>query len=138
MGFTCNTVILRTPTGILKICEIIVVLICLLLARFGRDGQIFHFGTNNTHFLGVGTCVGYAIIVPAVLFTYLLGSNLTFLELFINIIGAALFIATGALTIDFHSAYRGGEKVTGIALGVLCIVAGALFLVDFLIAIKNT
>lgn len=57
----------------------ILVLVCLLMARFGRDGHIFQFGSNNTHFMGVGTCVGYAIIVPAVLCTYLLGSNLTFL-----------------------------------------------------------
>jgi hypothetical protein len=42
----------------------------------------------------------YAIIVPAVLVTYLLGSNLSILELFINLVGGILFIAVGAITIQ--------------------------------------
>jgi hypothetical protein len=37
------------------------------------------FGSENNEFLGKGVVVGYAIIVPAVLFTYLLGANLTIL-----------------------------------------------------------
>ena len=55
-------------------------MICLLLLRFGgRDGRIFMIGDEGDHFLAVGTFVGYAIIVPAILVTYLLGSNLTIL-----------------------------------------------------------
>jgi hypothetical protein len=42
----------------------------------------------------------YAVIVPAVLVTYLLGSNLSILELFINLVGGILFIAVGAITIQ--------------------------------------
>jgi hypothetical protein len=38
--------------------------------------------------------------VPAVLVTYLLGSNLSILELFINLVGGILFIAVGAITIQ--------------------------------------
>ena len=79
MGFTFNTVVLRTPTGILKIFEFIFVFICLMLARFGSDGYILNFGTDDHKFLGIGTMVGYAIIVPAILCTYLIGANLTFL-----------------------------------------------------------
>ena len=36
-------------------------------------------GDNNDNFLAYGTLVGFAIIVPAILFTYLLGANLTIL-----------------------------------------------------------
>lgn len=58
----------------------ILVLICLLLARFGsKSGNILFFGGVDHTFLGIGTVVGYAIIVPAILVTYLLGANLTFL-----------------------------------------------------------
>jgi len=55
------------------------VLVCLILARVGRDGHPLSFGAENNEFLGKGIVVGYAIIVPAVLFTYLLGANLTIL-----------------------------------------------------------
>jgi hypothetical protein len=44
----------------------------------------------------------YAIIVPAVLISYLLGSNLSILELFINLVGGILFIAVGAITIKTY------------------------------------
>ena len=37
------------------------------MARFGQDGYPKPFGTVNDDFLGVGTTVGYAIIVPAIL-----------------------------------------------------------------------
>ena len=55
-------------------------LICLLLCRFGgRDSYPLAIGDNNDNFLAYGTLVGFAIIVPAILFTYLLGANLTIL-----------------------------------------------------------
>ena len=50
-----------------------------MLARFGNDGHILNFGTYDHKFVGIGTIVGYAIIVPAILCTYLMGANLTFL-----------------------------------------------------------
>ena len=56
-------------------------LICLLMCRFGgRDGGYpMSVGDTNDNFLAYGTLVGFAIIVPAILFTYLLGANLTIL-----------------------------------------------------------
>ena len=88
MAFTLNTSVLRTPTGILKIVEIVLVLIVLMVARFSKHKHHM-FGPYNedNSFLGQGISVGYAIIVPSVLVTYLLGANLSILELFINFIG---------------------------------------------------
>eukprot|EP00088_Acartia_fossae_P039424 TRINITY_DN41042_c0_g1_i1.p1 TRINITY_DN41042_c0_g1~~TRINITY_DN41042_c0_g1_i1.p1 ORF type:complete len:158 (-),score=33.62 TRINITY_DN41042_c0_g1_i1:175-621(-) len=137
MAFTVNTSILKTSTGILKILEIILVLICLMLARFGHDSRGVPFGWQDNDFLGKGTVVGYAIIVPAVLITYLIGSNLSILELFINLVGGILFIAVGAVTIQFYNNTRSKDS-TGMALGVLAIITGIVFLIDFIFAIKNT
>ncbi len=69
------TSLLVNPLIYFQVC----VLVCLILARVGRDGHILSFGSENNEFLGKGVVVGYAIIVPAVLFTYLLGANLTIL-----------------------------------------------------------
>ena len=55
-------------------------LICLLMCRFGGNNQYpMSVGDTNDNFLAYGTLVGFAIIVPAILFTYLLGANLTIL-----------------------------------------------------------
>ena len=51
-----------------------------MLARFGNDGSPLGLGSNNLQFITIGTVVGYAIIVPAILCTYLIGAiNLTIL-----------------------------------------------------------
>ena len=81
-------------------------LIVLMVCRFGDDGQRKTWGSDDQDFLGQGTTVGYAIIVPAILITYLLGANLSILELFINFVGGILFIAVGALAISYYQHYR--------------------------------
>ena len=73
-----------------------------MICRFGNDGHRKTWGSDDDDFLGQGTTVGYAIIVPAVLLTYLLGANLSILELFINFVGGILFIIIGALAISYY------------------------------------
>ena len=43
-----------------------------MLARFGNDGNVLNMGDYNMKFVVIGTVVGYAIIVPAILCTYLM------------------------------------------------------------------
>ena len=132
----------------------VLVLIVLMICRFGNDGHRKTWGSDDHDFLGQGTTVGYAIIVPAVLLTYLLGANLSILELFINFIGGILFIAIGALAISYYQHHRckltfykqlsfilfisDDGRATGIAMGVLAIITGIVFLIDLFFAIKNT
>ena len=70
------------------------VLICLLMCRFGgRDMYPLAIGDNNDNFLAYGTLVGFAIIVPAILFTYLLGANLTILARdLLNVVALSRFL----------------------------------------------
>ena len=58
-------------------------------------------------------------------------------ELFINFVGGVLFIIIGAEVIDNYHGYRSGKEAQ-MALGCLCIIAGIIFLIDFLFAVKNT
>ena len=46
----------------------------VLLAAFGNDGLRLHFGVED--FLGVGTSLGLALIVPLILLAYILGGSL--------------------------------------------------------------
>merc|ERR1712020_107365 len=127
MAITLNTGFLRTIPGILKILEFIMVLIVLLIARFGVEDDRVHWGgKQDLQFIGIGASVGYAIIVPAMILTYLLGTIPSMLEFIINFIGGILFIAMGALLVD--SARSGITRVEG----GLAIALGILFLIDFI------
>ena len=74
----------------------ILVLICLLMCRFGGgNSRSLAIGDSNDNFLAYGTLVGFAIIVPAILFTYLLGANLTILARYLlNVVAMNRFLAT--------------------------------------------
>ena len=87
-SFSLNTSIFRTRPGLFKVAELAFVLIVRLMARFGSDGHPKDFGSQSTNFFGSGTTVGFAIIMSAVLLTRLLGSNLSILELVVNVLGA--------------------------------------------------
>ena len=127
MAITLNTGFLRTVNGILKILEFCIVLVILLIARFGgRDsGMIWWCTGESLTFLGIGSTVGYAIIVPAIVLTYLLGATPSILEFIINIVGGILFISMGSTLI---SCYANIQNIVG----GLSIALGIVFLIDFI------
>ena len=63
---------------------------------------------GNTLFC-IGAIVGYAIIVPAIIITNLLGGNTPVLEIVINSVGCILFISVGGMSIanTNNSIYQG-------------------------------
>ena len=123
MAISLNTGFLKTINGIFKIVEFVLVLIVLLIARFGDEGNIISWGSSNYSFLGIGTSVGFAIIVPAIILTYLLGATPSVLEFIINLVGGILFISMGATLVE----YSGIQSVVG----GLAITVGIVFLADF-------
>ena len=125
MAIALNTGWFRTVPGILKILECILVLIVLLMARFGGDWNSYlSFGGPSATFLGIGASVGYAIIVPAIVLTYLLGASPSILEFIINLLGGILFISMGSTLVR----YEGTHAVVG----GLAITLGIVFLIDFI------
>ena len=57
-------------------------------------------------------------------------------ELFINLIGGILFIITGAFTIK--DAQRYNHQEAEMALGCLCVITGIIFLIDFIVSVRNS
>lgn len=124
MGISLNTGFLRTVLGLLKIVECVFIFVVLMIARFaGKTGSMVSWGNANATFLGVGTCVGYAIIVPAIIISHLLGSNPSLLEFIINLMGGILFTCTGATIVGL-----GGISSV---LGSFAIILGIVFVGDF-------
>ena len=124
MAITINTAFLKTIPGILKIVEFVLVLIVLLIARFGVDDKRVYWGNRDYEFLGIGASVGFAIIVPAIVLTYLLGAHPSILEFIINLVGGVLFISMGATMIEYGSISK--------VVGGLAISLGLIFLIDFI------
>ena len=48
-----------------------------------------------------GTIVGYSIIVSSIIFNYLTGASVSFLELIINTLAIILFIAVGGVSLEY-------------------------------------
>ena len=125
MSYAIKIEFLRTITGILKVIEMCIVLVILLIARFGGDYGVIAWCPTSVSlvYLGIGSTVGFAIIVPAILLTYLLGANPSILEFIINIMGGILFISTGSNVILC-------EDSINQSVGALSIILGIVFLAD--------
>ena len=165
-----HTDYLRTGSGKLKLLECILILNVLLLARFGgtsegQRGFIVAWETDGYTFLGMGTCIGFAIIVPAILLTHLLRVDPSALEFIINLAGGILYIAVGVHVESAHVAdpvicncveiwkkkcndpwqiktecgtcIEEDVKVLYIILGIMAIILGIIFLIDFLNLLKQ-
>ena len=59
--------------GILRILELVLVLIVLILARVGDEGNILHFGGADADFIGIGASVGLTFILLAFIVCHLVG-----------------------------------------------------------------
>ena len=125
MAITLNTGFLKTVPGLFKIVEFILVLVILLIARLGIDNKAVYWGGQDTLWLGIGICVGFAIILPAVLLCYLMGTMFSTLEYIINLVGGILFIAMGACIVRYN---QNPTKVVG----ALAITLGIIFLLDLI------
>merc|ERR1711874_450753 len=122
--------------GILRIIELVLVIIVLILARVGYEGNKLHFGAVDADFLGVGGSVGLTFII-----CHLVGHiPPTLLEVLVNLVGAILLLTAGSLAIAFHSPrydrnYQDSQE--GLALGVISIIAGVVFAIDFLLSLRH-
>ena len=79
-SFQMSLAMLRTPKGLFKILEFVLVLICILIACFGvadDEKGVSYLGDTRDVFLtgggwGGGILLGFEIILIAILLTYLL------------------------------------------------------------------
>lgn len=124
-----NIAALKSPLGLLKILLTAVLVTIVLLAAFGNDGLRLTFGVED--FLGVGISIGLSLTVPLILLAYIFGGNLFVMEALLSIVGGALLIYVGVITLDSYDHPEYGSPA-GNALGGLSISAGVLFIINLL------
>ena len=52
-------------------------------------------------------------------------------------LGGVLFVASGALVVDRYQSVLGNDGDVGLALGIITIITGIFFLVDFALLAKD-
>jgi len=134
-----NKTALKSPSGLMKIVALLLTVIVLILVRTGFPGGTQASFLHTDHlWLSIIAAGGYIIILGVMLATYVLGDAMPDkTELLFMGIGAVLFIAVGAMAIQHHDKLVGGSRRdTGLAMGSIAIIDGAVMLADALFLAK--
>ncbi|KAK4874573.1 hypothetical protein RN001_013933 [Aquatica leii] len=115
--------------SIVKFLELALTVACV--------GLHYHSITDvhDTDFISAGAFCGFLVILTGVFAGHLMGTPVNRrIEIFFCIVGCALFVAAGALNIEYYDNARKGERRNyGLAKASLAIINGALFLIDSLL-----
>lgn len=138
----------------LKVFKLIINLVIILLYRFGYVGDFLGVGgtwnmneekSADAEIIASGVFVGFFVYTGVQLMTYLFGTTAHKRELsdtIMNVVGAFLWVSVGATAIHYWQGYIGDhdqivvvpERTVGLVLGSLCILEGALYVVDSVLA----
>ncbi|KAK9500794.1 hypothetical protein O3M35_001990 [Rhynocoris fuscipes] len=128
MGFNLTT--------LLKIAELVMAVVIYWM----------HYNTyeadNYVHvFVIMTTFAGFLIVLIGSVLGHLTGNgNNRTLDIFYSVAGAALYIASGALTIQHFNGWRFDSSTTNLGLtkGSLAIIQGAIFIVDGFFSFRSS
>ena len=73
-GIKMNCTALRSPLGLLKLILMALLACATILSYLGNEGGRLFFGLGD--YLGVGVTVGFSIVTPLLLLTYLADGNI--------------------------------------------------------------
>ncbi|CAG0897555.1 unnamed protein product [Cyprideis torosa] len=114
---TVNLNILKSTQGILKVCTIIVGVICLgLYLEVSIEGQNLHF-----YRLCIGVFIGYLIVTGGYVVGYLTGVKTRYQETIHNFAGSVLYLVIGIIILNTAVDMSGKAKNYGIAEGVFAL-----------------
>ncbi|KAK0091260.1 hypothetical protein PV326_003505 [Microctonus aethiopoides] len=129
-------------------------LIILILYRTGYGGEFLGVGGTwnlnedknpDAEIVASGVFVGFFIYTSVVLLTYCFGTTKhkkTLVEIIMNFVGMFMFIAVGGTALHYWHGYQSehkylhvdNERQIGLAVGSLCVLEGATYLVDTLLS----
>ncbi|XP_063995331.1 protein snakeskin [Diachasmimorpha longicaudata] len=139
----------------LKVVKLIINFICIILYRTGYGGEFLGVGGTwnlneeknpDAEIVASGVLVGFFIYTAVVLISYCFGTTQhkkTLVEIIMNFVGMFMFIAVGGTALHYWNGYQAEhkyihtatERQVGLALGSLCVLEGAAYLLDTLLSI---
>ncbi|KAK9500280.1 hypothetical protein O3M35_001568 [Rhynocoris fuscipes] len=137
-------------TLFIKILKLVINFIILMLYRYGYGGQFLGIGGTwnlneeknpTVEIIASGVLVGFWIYTFVILIAFCFGTTkhkASMVDIIMNIAGTILFIAVGGLALHYWSGYQNEhkymsistEKQVGYAVGSLCVITGAIYLID--------
>lgn len=137
-------------TIVIKIVKLVLNLIILVLYRTGYGGEFLGVGGTwnlneeknpDAEIVASGVFVGFFIYTAVTLTSYGFGSTQqkkTLVDIIMNFVGTIMFIAVGGIALHYWIGYQAehkykqvtSEKGIGITVGILCVLSGAVYLVD--------
>lgn len=120
-----------------------------MLYRYGNNGFLGVGGTWNLNeykspdveIIASGVFVGFFIYTSVILISYCFGTTSqkhSPVDLIMNLAGAILWVAVGGIALHYWVGYQKEnkyasmpvEKQVGLAVGSLCVVSGAIYILD--------
>ncbi|XP_047529820.1 uncharacterized protein LOC125065992 [Vanessa atalanta] len=137
-------------TIVVKVFKIVLNIVILVLYRTGYNGEFLGVGGTwnlneeknpDAEIVASGVIVGYLIYTLVQIVTFLFGTTehkRALSEIVMNFIGVFMWIAVGAVALHYWGGYQGehqfqfvfAEKQVGLAVGALCVIQGAVYLLD--------
>ncbi|XP_008547782.1 protein snakeskin [Microplitis demolitor] len=137
-----------------KVLKLIINLIILILYRTGYGGEFLGVGGTwnlnedknpDAEIVASGVFVGFFIYTSVVLLTYCFagtGNRKSLVEIIMNFVGMFMFIAVGGTALHYWHGYQAEhkyihvatERQIGLAVGSLCVLEGAAYLLDTLLS----
>ncbi|XP_062716742.1 protein snakeskin-like [Aedes albopictus] len=138
----------------IKVFKLALNLVVLIIYRTGYGGDFLGVGGTwnlneeknpDAEIVASGVFVGYFIYTSVQLITFCFGTTKLKRELsdtIMNVVGTFMWVAVGGTALHYWHGYLAehdfqhitSERTAGLALGSLCVVTGALYLADSVLA----
>ncbi|XP_055856473.1 protein snakeskin [Episyrphus balteatus] len=138
----------------IKCAKLVLNLIIIILYRIGDGGEFLGIGgtwnlneekSPDCEIVASGVFVGFFIYTAVHLIAYSFGTTKHKRELsdtIMNVVGTFMWIAVGGTALHYWKGYMSdqgflyvaSERQVGIAMGSLCVITGALYLADTVLA----
>jgi len=127
----------RQPNGFLKLIALVLIIICIGLARGGVKGYPVPLTTDYDWLVTTTTC-GFCIIMLLLIIARAMGGMAIQAELVALLLGTIMFIASGSVVIDQHrEGIIPSTRNPALALGSICIGTALVMFVDMALTAKN-
>ncbi|KAF6200508.1 hypothetical protein GE061_004951 [Apolygus lucorum] len=141
-------------TIFIKVLKLVLDFIIMMLYRYGGNSGFLGVGGTwnlnevknpDVEIVASGVFVGYFIYTSVILIAFCFGTTkhkASVVDFIMNITGIIMFIGVGGIALHYWCGYQNANhaqsistmKQVGIALGSLCVVEGAVFLLDTVLA----
>jgi len=120
--------------SLIKLFELLITICCVALHYHS-----FFADATHSQMVITGTFCGYLVLLVGVFAGFIFAMPISKrIDIFYSIAGAALFIASGALTIQYFQDRAKGElRDIGLSKGALAIINGVLFVIDAFFSIRT-